>query len=256
MKESTPAAPPKIEAFTNKGDFLDINPAGAKLTLKLGGNLILTSVLRGDGKQGITHPCSPIFGPDVNSVYGIAQHGNMRNELNEVNKGNQNEINITHEVTDEGYPKGMKVTQTIKLTEGGFSLSMTHRNTGNKAAAVNSGEHCYFDAPEGYTGTQVNNEDITELIEKNPRGTAIDLRNENTIKIPGKPELILKQKGFGKAMVWVGSDTEGKKYDQNYVCIEPMEQDPKFFGKEESLIQPGGERTAYFSLELKKQPNP
>ncbi len=82
----------------------------------------------------------------------------------------------------------------------------------------------------------------------------IKLGPTNNIKIPGLPELILTQEGFNYAVLWVGKNEAGE-FDQNYVCIEPVEGNSLkgFFGSSESLIQPGKKRTSHFSLIVKKQ---
>lgn len=87
-------------------------------------------------------------------------------------------------------------------------------------------------------------------IEDNFDGITINLKETNSIKIPGKPEYVLKQQGFKKAVVWVGKNPETKEIDQTYVCIEPVEEDPfgDFFGSEGSLIMPGESRVVLLKL--------
>jgi len=251
MEEKIKPTLAPVEIRTPQGDFLRVSPEGTKITLSIENIPILTSVIRGDGKRGITHPCSPIFGPDVNSVYGLSQHGNMRNEQCKVKLTNPNEITVNHEITDIGYPSGMKAQQILRIENGTFFLSFTHKNTGKDGVAVNAAEHCYFDAPNGYLGATINGQDIAGIIQNSLTGVLIDLKVENSIKISGKPELILKQEGFNKVALWVGRDSEGNR-DKNYICIEPVEHHPKKFGIEESIIHPGSQRTAHFSLRKKK----
>lgn len=241
-----------FEIQTTKNDLIRVNPLGAKIEVVLNGNAILGSFLRGDGRQGVTHPCSPIFGPDRKNFYGLKQHGNMRNEACEVEKKDDS-IVVSHLITDPGYPSGMKVEQVMRLIDGAFSFEMTHTNTGDMVAAVNSGEHCYFDAPLGFEGTKVNGQDITQLIKNNYDGIAIDLNESNSIQIPGKPEYILEQQGFKKAVVWVGKNPETKEIDKTYLCIEPVEDDPfgEFFGTTPSLVIPGKNRRAMFNLQVR-----
>ncbi len=241
-----------FQIITDTNNELEVYEQGAKTFLTLSGNIILGDFIRGDGKHGITHPCTPIFGPDRKNIYGLNQHGNMRNEKCDVEEQN-NQIVITHNLTDEGFPKGLFIKQKMKIEDGVYYFEMTHTNNGEETAALNTGEHCYFDAPQGFRGTIINGKDISELIENNYDGIAIDLLERNIIQIPGKPEYTLDQLGFKKAVVWVGKNPQTKEIDQTYVCIEPVEQDPfgDYFGSPESLLTPGQSRTCTFSLTAK-----
>jgi galactose mutarotase-like enzyme len=244
MEGEIKTMPTPLEINTLEGDSLSVDPLGAKFEVTLGNEKILTKITRGDGKIGATHPCSPIFDQDLNNVYGLSRHGNMRNEPCNVSLSKPNEATVKHDVSDPGYPEGMKVEEKLKVENGVFSLQITHRNTGQEKAAVNTGIHCYFAAPEGFTGTKVNGQDITELIKNNPNGTMINLSKENMIEIPGKPTLTLKQNGFNYAFVWTGANPQTGEIDNDYVCIEPIEMPPDRFGSEESMIQQGKERTS------------
>lgn len=238
-----------IELTNDEGDLLRVFSSGAKITLNLRGHLILGAFERGDGKNGVTHPCTPIFGPDKNNLYGLKQHGNMRNEICDVKQIADNTI-VSHTISDAGYPDGMMVKQVMGIEEGVFSLVMIHTNTGKVKAAVNTGEHCYFAAPQGYKGTMINGVDVTSLIEENWDGKAVELKETNTIQIPGKPAIELTQNGFNKAMIWVGKNPESKEIDGTYVCIEPVEENPagSYFGSKQSYILPGQSKSVMFSL--------
>lgn len=236
-----------IEIRSPQGDSLTVNPLGARINLNLGSSSILTSVTRGDGKLGETHPCTPIFGPDKNNLYGLSQHGNMRNEICDVTTVGDTVV-VNHDITDspDRYPQGVRVEQRLNVENGTFTLHMTHTNDGETEAPVNGGEHCYFAAPQGYRGTLINGKDIASLIEAD---TTIPLEASNTIEIPGLPKLTLTQEGFRFAMLWVGRNTQGQA-DGDYVCIEPVEGNPmgEYFGSPESMIQPGSSRSAQFSI--------
>lgn len=242
-----------VEIRDDMGDLLRVFSTGAKIRLDLRGICVLGTFARGDGKQGMTHPCTPIFGPDRNNLYGLKQHGNARNEVCNVNRIADNII-VSHTITDAGYPEGIMVKQVMGIEDGMFSLVMIHTNTGQTKAAVNTGEHCYFDAPQGYKGTTINGVDLTSLIEEHWDGKAIELKKTNTIQIPGKPTLELTQNGFNKAMIWVGKNPETKAIDQTYVCIEPVEENPagSYFGSKQSYLLPGQSRSAMFSLRVVK----
>jgi galactose mutarotase-like enzyme len=239
------------EMQTATGDMLRVNPEGAKVEVTLAGTHILETLTRGDGKQGATHPCTPIFGPDRKHLYGLKQHGNMRNELCDVTQ-DVDGVHVLHTITDSGYPKGIQVQQIMNVANGAFHFTMTHANAGVEAIAVNAGEHCYFAAPQGFAGTTVNGVDITAFIKDNYDGIAIDLKETNSIKISGKPAYTLKQEGLKKAVVWVGKNPETKEIDQTYICIEPVEDDPfgDFFGSPASLLAPGKNRSFTFTLRI------
>jgi galactose mutarotase-like enzyme len=240
-----------VTISNDSGDLLTVHSGGAKIEVSLGGERILGTFIRGDGKQGITHPCTPVFGPDRNTLYGLKQHGNMRNESCSV-ANIADTVVVTHTITDEGYPAGMKVKQIMSIEDNTFSFVMMHTNTGTSKAAVNSGQHCYFDAPRGYKGTTLNGVDISSLVEEHWDGIAVDLNDVNTIAIPGKPKIELTQNGYKKAMIWVGKNPDTKEIDKTYICIEPVEADPnsKYFGSKESRLVPGQTKSAMFSLRL------
>lgn len=239
---------------TAHGDSFQVDSQGARIELVLSGIPILTKVTRGDGKVGSTHPCTPIFGPDRNTLFGLAQHGQMRNDECVVSSPLPSEIHIIHLLTDPNYPRGMEHTQQLKLELGVFSLAMTHHNTGEQSLPVNAGVHCYFHAPQSFSGTKVNGQDISDLIVSNVNGIPIDLLGENTIEISGQPVIKLSQQGFQKAMIWVGRNPQTGAIDQDYVCIEPVEGDPNadFFGSPASMIEPGRLRSATFTLTLQQ----
>lgn len=240
-----------IEIRSPQGDLLTVNPLGARIKVNLGNTRILTSVTRGDGKLGETHPCTPIFGPaDKNNLYGLSQHGNMRSELCEITGAGSDTVVVSHKITDSPgrYPQGVRIEQQLNVGNGTFMLRMTHTNDGETEAPVNSGEHLYFAAPQGYRGTLINGKDVTSLIE---RDTVIPLETSNIIEIPGLPRLTLTQEGLHFAMLWVGRNAQGQM-DKDYVCIEPVEGDPSgsYFGSSESMIQPHISRTAQFTISI------
>lgn len=242
-----------VEIQNADKDVLRVFSAGGKIQVQLRGVVVLGSFERGDGKKGITHPCTPIFGSDKNNLYGLNQHGNMRNEHISVNQVGDNII-TSHTITDEGYPEGIVVKQMMGIEDGMFSLVMIHTNIGTAKAALNTGEHCYFEAPQGYKGTKVNDVDVTSLIEENWDGKAIELKEANLIQIPGKPAITLAQNGFNKAMIWVGKNPKSKVIDGTYVCIEPVEENPtgSYFGSKQSYLLPGQSRSAMFSLVIEQ----
>ena len=237
-----------VEVGAPESDYLRVTRQGARLTVNLGGVAVMGEFERGDGKAGITHTCSPIFGPDKHKLYGLVQHGMMRNEPSKVNASTPNQIMIKHIVTDAGYPPGVVVEETLGIENSVFSFAMAHHNSGQEKVPLNAGLHCYFDAPTGYKGTKVNNQDISSLIEQHPDGAPIALPARSIIQIPGKPQMQLVQDSFRFAMVWAGRNPQTDEIDKTYVCIEPIELHPDEFGQPVSNLHPSGKRTSSFDL--------
>jgi galactose mutarotase-like enzyme len=234
---------PKVSDFENvtmpMGNQISINPLGGLFTLTLNHLPILIPVNRGDGKSIMTHVCTPNFGKELNTFWGLKQHGDLRNSnLNLIKSGNN--IQFTHNITDAPgkYPDGVKANVNFSLNDTSFILTVTHKNTGKTPAPVNCGIHCYFNAPKSYIGTKVNGSNITKSVETTG---SVNLKTENIIEIPDMPKLYLDQIGLNKAVTWIYRSPEGK-FDTNYVCIEPVEQLPTEFGKPVTLLQPGAER--------------
>lgn len=242
----------KKHSLTNSQSQLTLDPHGGRITLQLHDLPILTKVTRGDGKEGSTHPCTPNFDEDIRNLFGLQRHGITRNQTIKDITSEGTTLSFTHAITDPGYPKGLILSQKHTLENNIYTLEMTHTNTGEIPMPVNSGEHCYFDAPAGFVGTMINGQELSKMIETHRDGVPLPLNEENEILIPGKPLINLAQSGFEFAMVWVGTDPKSRK-DQNYVCIEPVESNPmsNFFGSEESMIEPEQSRTAILKLSLK-----
>ncbi len=268
MTEVTGQGPSIREVRTDRGDVLRVDPMGGRIAeVTLGNTLILGSFIRGDGKVGNTHPCTPLFDEDKKKVYGLKRHGETRGEMGDVRLVD-GKIVTSHVITDEDYPSDVLFEQEMGIEKVGedsvFTYLMRHINNGDKEAAEISGVHNYMNAPNGYKGTTINGEDVTEGIERNEDGFIIDLRETNIIVIPGKngekpTKIELKQKGFEKAGIWVGRkrdvdgniiiDDEGKEVlDEDYIAIEPVKADPAGFGSKGSMIQPNETRTASFTL--------
>jgi galactose mutarotase-like enzyme len=238
---------PAITFDIPAGNILTLNPLGALMTLDLKGTHVLVPVVRGDGKSISTHICTPNFGKEHNTDFGLKQHGNLRNSLCTVIQNGSN-LSVIHTITDapDRYPAGVTVKADVTLSDGLFTLEITHKNTGILPAPVNCGLHCYFNAPKSYVGTKVNGADITDSVETTG---FLNFKPKNTIAIPGMPDLILEQRGFPQAVTWVYRNPEGK-FDSDYVCIEPVEHLPTEFGKPATLLQPGQTRMCRLTLAL------
>jgi galactose mutarotase-like enzyme len=229
------------------GNKLEVSQIGAKITLILNHTPILIPVTRGDNKCISTHICTPNFGKELNTAYGLNQHGNMRNSPCIVNKQN-NQITVKYEIKDAPgkYPSGLIVDAKLLFKSQTFFLIIKHTNSGKTEAPVNVGIHCYFNAPKSYQNTTVNGKDISKLAETTG---SIKLQKSNIIQIPNQPTVILAQQGFPKAVIWVYKNELGQ-FDDKYICIEPIEYLPTEFGKPETYIKPGESRKIQFSLTL------
>ncbi len=231
-----------IQVGSPQSDHLVVACLGAKMTLRLVGEIVLGKYVRGDGKVGITHLCSPIFGPDKKNLYGLLQHGDMRNNLCDVRKFDGQTISVAHTIVDRGYPDGVNVSEELKLADGACMISIAHHNTGVVAVAVNAGIHCYFDAPQGYRGVCVNDVDITSYLENHVNGYLLELPAQTKIVIPGKRGMIMESDGFEHLMVWVGRNPQTGEMDRDYVCLEPVQMHPDEFGLAKSHISPNAMR--------------
>jgi galactose mutarotase-like enzyme len=237
----------EIRLTTDGGDEACVSPIGGLFTITLHATPILIPVIRGDGKSIRTHICTPNFGKDHSGVFDLKQHGSMRSEPCSVVLDNSR-ILIQHEIIDSPhvYPSGISVSASIALKDGESIVTIHHENKGKIAAPINCGIHCYFHAPESYRNTHINGCDVTKLVENTGH---IDLKEINTISIPGMPVITMKQSGLSKGVLWVGENSKGEK-DTNYVCIEPIEFLPEEFNSTQTLIQPLQSRTTWFSLKL------
>lgn len=228
-----------------------INPQGARIEkLRLGGRVVFKSVVRGDGKEVSSHPCTPIFGPpDETNIYGLTQHGPMRNELCTVKESGSNLVILDHDIKVGSYPEGLNVRQTFSMFGNNFTLETVHKNNGEQDAPVNFGEHFYWAAPNGWEGLTINGNDVTDAVKND---LVVPLEAINEIVIPGLPMLTLEQRGVPFANLWVYKDETTGEYDQDYVCIEPVEADPTgdFFGSPESMIKPGSSRKTVITIRI------
>lgn len=226
---------------------LTINPRGTRVEeLILAGLELWGKITRGDGEETSTHPCTPIFGPETSTSYGLPKHGPMRNEEATILTSRSNALAI-YDIHSGTYPKGMSVYQQFRLGINNFSIETTHSNAGSEPAPVNFGEHAYWLTPHGWEGLKINGEDVTDLVK---RDKVIEWKEINEILIPSLPRILLMQSGLPFANLWVGTNSKGE-YDNHYVCIEPVEQDPhssKGFGSPESLILPGHFRQNEFTI--------
>lgn len=226
----------------NVASSFTVDPMGARLEeLRFHNTLFLSSSVRGDGKVGSTHPCSPIFGPETNTSYGLPQHGPVRNMLFTVMDEDDHSVTLSGDIVHGAYPKGITFTQKLSLTPDVFTIKTAHTNHSKEHIPVNFGEHYYWNTPKGWNGVKVNGKDVTELVKTTG---IVKLNIHNTVEIPGQPLVHLEQKGLHYAVLWSYKNPSSGKFDTNYVCIEPVEGNPmdSYFGSKPSQIEPHTER--------------
>jgi glucose-6-phosphate 1-epimerase len=229
---------------------LRINLHGARIEeLILEGQRIFTSSIRGDGKEGSSHPCIPQFGKTT--LFDLPQHGSARNK-DFKSKVTSDGIILSQEIEDGDYPKGLSIVQEHSLRNDEYRLTTKILNNSRQNLPVNFAEHFYWDTPNGWEGLKINGTDVTEIVKKD---TSIKLKSENVIRIPGQKPIILKQEGFSIFRLWAYVNPKTGEYDKNYVCIEPAEGDPdgKFFGSERSMIKPNESRTTKITIKLNER---
>lgn len=231
-------------------NYCKLNPVGSRiLELILNGTPILGTFTRGDSKKGNTHPCSPIFGPETNTSFGLPQHGPVRNTLCAHEPAGVNSYRFTCPIEIGTYPKDISIEQTMTIGENTFTIETVHTNGGTQAAPVNFGEHFYWNSPHGWEKVKVNGQDVTNLVKNND---TITLKNINSIEIPEMPPITLTQEGMEYAVLWSYYDREKQTYDNTYVCIEPAEKNPmdNTFGTEDTIIMPHSSRSAKLTISL------
>jgi len=237
--------------------FIKVRSHGGFIeNVTLQGQKIWTAVMRGDGKEGATHICVPNFGRRDKPM-GLSHHGPWREmDLKELS-AEEGRSSILEGEINEGEYTNVHCIQTTTVIDDTFTLTIDLTNESQSERPANLGVHGYFDTENGWEGTKINGREITAGMldgRTNKPGTVIlDLKINNTIQIPGKKPLVLEVDGFKKAVVWVYQKLNGDQpptFDQNYICIEPIEDIPESFGRPESQIPPGGSRTVTMSLKI------
>jgi galactose mutarotase-like enzyme len=144
----TKKSPRILTEIVNEGAVV-VNQNGARIeNLKLDNQLLLTKVVRSDGKEASTHPCVPIWDLETSTRFGLKRHGDARNQMWEVSDDKKSGIALSYEVKDKGYPKGLMVTQRFTIVNGVFQLVTKCVNNGKESLPVNFGEHCYWNIPQ------------------------------------------------------------------------------------------------------------
>jgi len=227
--------------------ILDLNGGRIK-ELKYKNTLVFGTYNRIDGKEGSTHICAPSFDAEGQEKYNLPFHGFARTLLWGVKRPTADSIVLTtHTLQTEAYPAELELTQEITL--GSYfkhKVSVNHLKGGE--VPVNIGIHYYWDTPQGWSTTKINNMKMKTSIETN-HYTA--LQANNTIIFP-HATYELQAEGIHSAALWTSFVYEGyeKKYSQDFCCIEPIKGWPDYFGTEKSILKPGMSVSA--SVRIKK----
>lgn len=228
---------------------IHINLKGGRIVqLKKENRLILGSYNRIDGKMGNTHLCVPNFGAEGKELE-LPFHGFARQATWKMVEQMTGMVSISTILPQSQlYPTQLKLTQKFILDNDFIHVSEI-TNIGDKPVPVNLGIHYYWDTPAGWQGTQINNKDISELIENNK---IMKLSNKFEINFPEQKPIIIEQSGFSSAVLWTGfKEQDNKKiYDQKYCCIEPVVESGDYFGSKKSLLSPGRSIKTEFVIQV------
>lgn len=208
----------------------------------IGSYPLLGVVARGDGNMAMTHPCSPNFGPERNTNFGLPQHGPMRKDLCPPTVLTTDSAQFRYKVNHGTYPTGLIVERNISLANRALIIMTTHRNEGEKELPVLYGEHPYFLTPNGWEEARLNGVPIDDLAKED---RVMRWQPGNILELPGLPKIAIMQVGLPLVNLWVGRNSKGE-YDQHYFCPEPLEGDhfAGYFGSLESMLAPGKSRYA------------
>lgn len=210
---------------------------------------VLGTYNRIDGKTGTTHLCAPSFDKEGQKGYLLPFHGYARTLMWSVVSQAENTVTI-RAITplSTTYPASLEILQTFTFDDVfHHEIRVIHRE--GEAVPLNVGIHYYWDTPRGWGGTTVNKQDVTDGIQTNRH---IPLSDENIIQFP-HATYALSTHGFHNAVLWTsfkGDDMNGKKYSQDFCCVEPVVGWPQYFGTPASIIEPG--QTVSFSVAIRK----
>lgn len=236
----------------NSGSSMRINPQGGRLeSLVLNGQQLVYSGPRIDGGYGSTHLCSPNFGPD-NKGYGLPDHGPWRKKKLKELKNEPDHVILSDDIEGGSYPSGMNVTQEFRLVDGGLKIVTTHTNNGKEPAPENSAMHFYWATlmgigagDQGWEGVKVNGQDVSDIVKAD---TSMPWEDENIIEMPGRPSILVKQKGLPYFQGWT-AEKDGE-FDHKFAALEPTEGPEERFGTPESMIAPGESRKTELFIQV------
>jgi galactose mutarotase-like enzyme len=209
--------------LNSNGWNLVIDLLGGRISkLKYNGERILGSYQRIDGKTGNTHLCIPNFANEGVEKYGLMFHGPARNGEWKVLDQKDNEIKIYYQFENVGsYPGKIGITQKFTLGKSEFKHEIKMKNLGESAVPINLAIHNYWDSFYGWQGLKLNGLDVSKIVEVSDY---VKLEEKNEIKMPSKNKIIWKLEGFNFAKLWTGfvKDNDCNKFDEKYVCVEPV----------------------------------
>lgn len=217
---------------------LDVDFKGGRIAkLVLAGTSILGTFKRLDGRKANTHLCAPNFDNEGVEKYSLPPHGPSRSAQWEMVDHYEPFLAIQYDMPETGtYPTTLRVYQEFYLAEREFNHDVSITNIGEDVAPVNLAIHYYWNSPKGWDDLTINGVNSEEAVKQN---TYIPISTENSIKIPGLPEISLNVEGLNSAQLWTGRTGVGEEivYNKDFVCIEPLHGAGKdYFGSSESMV--------------------
>lgn len=201
-----------------------------------------------DGKVGNTHICVPSFDKEGQEKYGLPFHGLVRNAKWGIKSQSASSIAISCVTPSSSlYPAQLSVEQEFIL-ENSFQHVIHVTNIQGEKVPVNIACHYYWDTPQGWKTTTLNDQDVREKIETNGY---TDLKKDNAIIFP-HVTYQMQADNFRSAVLWTSFKTDGqenKQFSNDFCCIEPVMEWPHFFGSEKSILIPGKTVSASISIE-------
>ena len=203
--------------------------------------LIIGTFQRIDGKSSNTHLCTPNFGAE-GAELNLPFHGPTRNQMWTLQQQTASSVTIECKTTaTEKYPSPLLIEQKFTLNDN-FRHEIVITNQGQIEVPVNLAIHYYWATPAGWQGTTVNGYEVTAEIENNGN---IPLSDQNDIIFPDNSKIRLSTKNFHKAVLWTAflKKENTTAYDNNFCCIEPVNDLGSFFGSPGSMLKPQTTRT-------------
>lgn len=235
-----------MEINSNKWSLsLDLDGGRIK-DLKFDNIPVLGTYNRVDGKMGNTHICAPSFDKEGKEKYNLPFHGYARTLMwNSVHQSaNTIEIKTVTSATPE-YQAQLELTQRFTLDKT-FKHDIEIRHIDGQEVPMNIGVHYYWDTPQGWHPSTLNDQPLMPYISSNGY---LDLTQKNTIVFP-HATYEMAVRGLHTVALWTAFNTVAHLYNNEFCCIEPIIKWPGYFGKPESFIKP--RETVSVSVELQK----
>jgi len=235
-----------MKIIKDEGNYAIVSEIGGTVT-----SLVLNDVSviyfqrrRGEKLRGGMPICFPFFGPPKGRFSGIPQHGWLRKEELEGEKSNSS---LKFEGTSLGrkdYPWHLYYSNSVSITENNdflmkfFATRLSDGILGR--APVNPGVHPYF--PN--LGKRALFIDDKKIINFNEKAEIITAKEKVIIDLGGAKVQLSLGGDFGRNSCFVlWSDS------QDYFCVEPVFQDPAYFGdKKGKYLEEGESLTLILNL--------